>query len=144
MPNSTAHLVLIDHDALAMIEGADRAACLHTAMLHYKRIQHFASRITERGQTGADVIITVLNGDDPVGARVARLLMPPNWEAPLRAKGMTPFARGLALRTGMQEVLEDRAPETAATMKAIEGIVVLVADHCTINVFSLTEIVPPN
>lgn len=59
-------------------------------------VEHFARRITERGDDASEVVIAVLNVNDPHGAEIADMLMPGHdWQS-IRDRGEIPVARGLA------------------------------------------------
>jgi len=130
----------VDGDLVFMLAAIASANLLGAARLHSERIRHFQNRMAVLGRSAADTIITVLNGDDPIGAKIASLLMPPGWDTEFRACGQIPYARGLAERVGLEALMNQAAPTVAALMAEITGVIVLVADHGTITAFDIAEI----
>ena len=85
--------VMRDDVAPAVI-GA--TACVNLLAANSERVEHFARRIVERGDDASEVVIAVLNVNDPHGAEIADMLMPGHdWQS-IRDRGETPVARGLA------------------------------------------------
>ncbi len=122
-------LVLDDPDAVALIRAVGKYNFRNTLMLNQFRIPHFVQRISDRGMTGANVVIVVLNVDDRHGGPLAEVLMPgANWQ-PIRDRGEIPFARGLAMREGVQEALTMFDRDAADKLAAIAGIAIVVVDH---------------
>lgn len=129
--------VLEDPDALAVVGAVTKHNCRQTMLLQADRVAHFVRRMTERGDSPEDVVITILNVDDPNGGLVADLLMPDfNWQA-MRDRGEVPFARGLAARAGIQAILEEFGEKAAAaTLRRMTGVIaVVVIDHGAVEVF---------
>ena len=95
-PYVTEHkgqLVMVD-DTAAAVMGA--VACHNLLASSRERVEHFARRITERGDDASEVVIAVLNVNDPHGAEIADMLMPGHdWQS-IRDRGEIPVARGLA------------------------------------------------
>ncbi|MGD9729307.1 MAG: hypothetical protein AB7V39_23435 [Nitrospiraceae bacterium] len=93
-------------------------------------------RITDRGDDPNEVCIVLLNVDDPNGAAIAEMLMPGfDWQE-IRDRGEVPFARGLAARSGLQDVIAIFDIEAAANMaEMVDQIVTVVVDHGVATVF---------
>ncbi len=122
-------LVLDDPHAVEVIRTVAKYNCKDTLTANQDRVEHFAKRITETGRTAADVVIVILNVDDPHGGPIADRLMPGfNWQE-IRDRGEQPFARGLAGRQGIQEILAHFDTEAADTLAKIEGVAVVVVDY---------------
>lgn len=129
------HLVLDDPDAVAMIRAVGKHNCRCTFDLNADRVLHFAGRMRERGLSPAETVIVVVNVDDPHGGPLADLLMPGHdWQA-IRDRGEIPFARGLAVRQGIQEVLDIFDEEAGRKLRRIDGIAIVVVDHGAAEVF---------
>lgn len=101
-----------------------------------ERVDHFVSRIKERGDDPKDVLITLINADDPKGRPLADALMPDTDWNQFRSNGEIPFARGLAGREGIQEILYDIDEEAAKKLKHIDGIACVVIDSGVAETFS--------
>lgn len=127
--------VLVDPDAVAVMRAVGKHNCRATFEIGTERVAHFARRIKERGLTAADVVIVLINVDDPHGSELAEVLMPStDWQA-IRDRGEVPFARGLASREGIQEALGLFDPEAAEKLRAWEGVAVVVVDHGVAEIF---------
>ena len=128
-------LVLDDPDALAVMRAVGKANCRGTFELNAERVEHFKRRVEERGDPPDGVVIVLLNVDDPYGGALAEILMPGHdWQA-YRDRGEVPFARGLAGREGIQDVLEDLDKEAADKLRGAKGVAVVVVDHGVAEVF---------
>lgn len=128
-------MVLDDPDAVEVIRAVGKENCKRTLELNIDRVQHFKQRITDRGLTADQVVIVVINVDDVNGGPLADLLMPgTNWQE-IRDRGEIPFARGLAGREGIQEILETLDEEAAKKLRSLQGVAVVVVDHSTAEVF---------
>lgn len=128
-------LVLQDPIAVAMIGAVGKRNCQHTLDLNADRVVHFKQWLSDRGLTAADTVIVLLNVDDPNGAVLADLLMPGhNWQE-IRDRGEVPFARGLAMRPGIEEALAVFDKEAAEKLRAMTEIAVVVVDHQVAEVF---------
>jgi len=130
-------LVLVDPDAVAVLQAVAKANCRMTLADQIERVRHFARRITELGKSPDEVVIVLANVDTEIGAAVADALMPNyDWEA-IRQQGEIPYARGLAGRDGWTEVLGDLDHAAAEAFQKTAGrITCLVFDHDTIAVFT--------
>jgi hypothetical protein len=131
-------LVLDDPMALAMIKAVEKHNCRNTLSLNLDRVTHFVRRIAERGMAVEDVVITVLNVDDPNGGRLAEALMPGTDWQPFRDKGQVPFARGLAMREGIQELLDMLDPEAGKKLREVRGrTAIVVMDYGVVEIFDV-------
>lgn len=128
-------LVLIDPAAAALVDVVNRHNLGNTYSLNRDRIEHFVRRVAALGKTAADTVITCINVDDQVGGILAEKLMPGFDWRPIRAAGQVPFARGLAGREGIQGFLDLAYPEVGRTLRAAEGLCVVVVDHGTAAIF---------
>ena len=97
-------LELDDPDAFAVILAVGKHNCRSTFVLNTDRVEHFKHRMVDRGMTATDAVIVLLNVDDVHGGPLADILMPGfNWQE-IRDRGEVPFARGIVMREGIQEV----------------------------------------
>jgi hypothetical protein len=128
-------LVLDDPVAVSVFRAVEKHNCKNTLDLNADRVKHFKQRVAERGMTAEQVVIVLLNVDDANGGEIAEMLMPGfNWQE-IRNKGEIPFARGLAGREGIQEVLEDFDNEASTKLREMKQIAVVVVDHGVAEVF---------
>ncbi len=122
-------LVLDDSAAFAMFQAVGKHNCQNTLNLQLDRVAHFKERAAIRGLTAEEVVITLINVDDPHGAPLAEMLMPNhNWQV-YRDANEVPFARGLSEREGIQLVLETFDPQAAEKLKNMIELAVVVVDH---------------
>lgn len=129
-------LVLDDPDAVAMIRAVGKHNCQSTLDLNADRVKHFKQRMIDLGVTSDEVVIVVINVDDVHGGPIADVLMPDfNWQE-IRDRGEIPFARGLAQRSGIGEILEKFDTEAAAKLKEMANPAVVVVDHGVAEIFS--------
>lgn len=129
-------LVLDDPVALAVIGTVGKHNCKNTLDLNADRVVHFKRRMMERGMTPAQAVIVLLNVDDPHGGPLAEVLMPGhNWQE-IRDKGEVPFARGLAMREGIQRVLGDFDTDAALKLQSMTEVAVVVVDYGVAEVFA--------
>lgn len=137
-------LVLDDPMALAVITAIEKHNCRNTLSLNLDRVAHFVRRIAERGTTVQDVVIVILNVDDPNGGQLAEILMPGTDWQPVRDQGQIPFARGLAMREGIQHVLDLLDPEFAAKKlrEVKDRTAIVVMDHGVCEVFDVDAPTP--
>jgi len=128
-------LVLDDPDAMAMIQAVGKHNCQNTLKLNADRVVHFKRRLAERGMTADQAVIVLLNVDDVHGGPLADMLMPEfNWQE-IRDRGEIPFARGLAMREGIQEALDIFDKEAAKKLRGMNDVAVVVVDHGVAEVF---------
>lgn len=134
-------LVLDDPDALAVIRAVQKHNCRATFENNADRVVHFKQRVEDLQLAASDVVIVVLNVDDPNGGPIAEKLMPGYDWSEMRDAGMIPFARGLAEREGIQGVLELMQDDAAAAkLRDMDGLAVVVVDHEVAEVFPATEV----
>jgi hypothetical protein len=88
------------------------------------RVRHFAARLDARGLTHRDAVIVFFHVDDKHGAVLADAAMPGYDWAALRARGGQ-WARGLCLRSGVQEVLESLDAEQASRLRDLDELAVV-------------------
>jgi hypothetical protein len=129
-------LVLEDPDALAVLRAVAKHNCRGLFELNADRVTHFVKRIAERGAGRMELVIVLLNVDDQNGAVLADILMPGvDWQ-PYRDRGEMPVARGLAERTGIQDMLDLLDPEAAKRLRETDGTAIVVMDHGVAEVFT--------
>jgi spore cortex formation protein SpoVR/YcgB (stage V sporulation) len=129
-------LVLVDPDAYAMAQAIAKRNCVGTFEGQKERVAHFVRRAKELGKSPSDVLITLINVDDPQGRPLADALMPNHdWDS-IRATGATPYARGLAMRGGLQSVIDETDKEAGQKLRATPGFAVMVVDFGTIEIFA--------
>lgn len=128
-------IVLDDPMAVAMISAVGKHNCRATLEANADRVAHFKQRLADRGMTAAEAVIVLLNVDDANGAVLAEALMPGyNWQE-IRDRGEVPFARGLAMREGIQEALSTLDPDAAVKLRGMTEVAVVVVDYQVAEVF---------
>lgn len=128
-------IVLDDPEALAVARAVAKSNCRNTFEMNADRVQHFKGRIQERGLSAEQFLIVLLNVDDLHGGPIAELLMPNhNWQE-YRDRGEVPYARGLAQRSGIQEIIGKFDTEAATKLSGMKGTAVAVVDHGVAEVF---------
>ncbi len=128
-------MVLDDPVALIVFRAVEKHNCKNTLELNAERVKHFKQRVIERGMTAEQVVIVLLNVDDMIGGEIAEILMPGfNWQE-IRDRGEVPFARGLAGREGIQDVLEAFDKEASTKLRKMKQVAVVVVDHGVAEVF---------
>jgi len=129
-------LVLDDPDAAAMINAVNKHNCKATFEANAERVAHFVGRAA--ALPGASLLMVILNVDDLFGGELAAVFMPGQemrWQA-YRDLGLKPMARGLVLRKGIQELLDDVDSPAARKLRAItDCLPVVVMDFGAIEVF---------
>ena len=129
-------LVLDDPDAMDLIHAVEKHNCRNTFEMNADRVAHFKRRLTERGMTADQAVIVLLNVDDVHGGPLADVLMPGyNWQE-IRDRGEVPFARGLAMREGIQGALGTFDKEAAEKLKGMTDVAVVVVDRGVAEVFA--------
>lgn len=130
------NLVLDDPTARGMIEVVSKHNCKLTFEAQLDRVDHFTRRMEQRGDDVNQMCIVLINVDDINGRPIAELLMPGfDWQE-IRDRGEVPFARGLAGRQGMQDILATFDIEAATTLSEMTNkIAVVVVDHGAAAVF---------
>lgn len=79
-----------------------------------ERILYFKQRAENTDRSGRDVVITLIDADDPIGRVLADALMPNyDWQ-PYRDAGQVPVARGLAPKAGVAAFLQQAGYAVAA------------------------------
>jgi hypothetical protein len=125
-----------DSAAFGMICAINKQKCKNTLDLNVDRVAHFKNRLVERGMTANQAVIVILNVDDINGGQLADALMPGfNWQE-IRDRGEVPFARGLAMRDGIEDALEAFDKDAAEKLKSMFDIAVVVVDYGVAEVFS--------
>ncbi len=128
-------LVLDDPEAVAIIRVVEKHNCRNTLELNADRVAHFKNRLVELGMTAEQAVIVLLNVDDVHGGPLAEILMPGhNWQE-FRDQGEVPFARGLAMREGIQEALATFDAEAATKLQDMANVAVVVVDYGVAEVF---------
>ena len=133
-------LVLDDPVAVAMIRAVEKYNCRNTLEMNADRVEHFKRRLTERGMTPDQAVIVLVNVNDVHGGPLADILMPGQSWQEIRDKGEIPFARGLAMRDGIQEALGLFDKDAAMKLQRMEsrvGVAVVVVDHGVAEVFAV-------
>lgn len=129
-------IVLDDPDAFAVAMAVGKHNCKGTLEANADRVAHFKQRMVDRGLTGKEVVIVVVNVDDANGEVLAEALMPgQDWQA-IRDRGEVPFARGLAAREGIREFVSLFDGDAERKMQEMaEEVVAVVVDHGVAEVF---------
>lgn len=131
-------MIVDDPFAVAVLRAVERENVRRMLVAHQReRVQHFTGRIRDLGLSPTEYLIVILNVDDPNGAALAEILMPGHDWSPIRASGQVPFARGLASRPALQDVL---IGEPASELAKINGVAVLAMDRGIIAAFALSEL----
>jgi len=130
-------LVLIDPEGYGVMMTVGKHNCKLTFEANADRVAYFRNRAVELDKTPSDVVIVVANVDDRNGKILADALMPGfDWQS-IRDQDQVPFARGLAVRAGIQEFLN--IFDTQASKKLgefqTEQLAVVVVDYGTCEVF---------
>lgn len=129
-------LILEDPVAVGVIKVVGKNNCKNTLDRNADRVAHFKRRLADCGMTSAEAVIVLLNVDDVNGGPLADVLMPGhNWQE-IRDKGEVPFARGLAERDGIQEVLGTFDVDAATKLRGMTDVAVVVVDHGVAEVFA--------
>lgn len=130
-------LVLDDPVAAAFIGAVEKHNCKITFEQNAERVAHFKKRLSDRGMSPSDAVIVVLNVDNPFGGVLADALMPGhNWQE-YRDRGEVPYARGLAMREGIQSALAAFDKDAAEKLEGMaKKVPVVVVDHGVAEVFA--------
>lgn len=135
-------LVLDDPDSIAVITAIERENVrqLIASPEQRDRIAHFVKRIAVRapelGLQEHELTVVHLCVDDPNGAALADELMPGHDWNGIRAAGQVPYARWIAVRDGLQALLDEVFPGIAPTLREIPGIAVVAMDRGVVAVFA--------
>lgn len=128
-------LVLDDPEAVAVIRVVGKENCRNTLKMNADRVAHFKHRLDERGMAAYEAVIVVISVDDVHGGPIAEALMPGiNWQE-FRDRGEIPFARGLAMRDDIREMLGTFDKEAAEKLRDMAVMAVVVVDHGVAEVF---------
>lgn len=130
-------LVLDSSFDLAATTAIEKFNCWSTFGRNVERILHFMGRLKDHGLSKDEAVIVILNVDVPFGRALADALMPGHDWQTIRDRGEVPFARGIAMREGLELAVVEFDREAATKMKATEGIVVLVVDYGVAEVFDV-------
>lgn len=131
----SGQLVLDDPDAVAVMRAVGKHNCRGTLEINADRVEHFKHRLAERGLSPTEAVIVLLNVDDPNGGQIAEALMPGhNWQE-YRDRGEVPFARGLAMREGIEGTLDIFDKEAADKLREMMVAAVVVVDHGVAEIF---------
>lgn len=131
------HGVLHDPAALAMIKVVERENCrLALCTDHVERVRYFADRIAKLGRSPQDAVIVVIGVDDPIGRPLADVLMPGHDWASIR------YARGLADRPGIQELLDKVDLDEGNKLRTIDDAAVVMVDRGVVFVCAASEVLP--
>lgn len=124
-------------DAAAFARAVAKVNCGHTIAALVDAVTHFKRRMEERGDSPEEVVIVLVNARDVHGGPLARTLIPEqNWDEPLGFGQAPQFARGLAPRDEMQEVLASFDAEAASKLKEMSGVAIVVVDHGVAEVYA--------
>lgn len=127
--------VLIDPVGYALIQAVNKSNCEITYLSEIEKIQHFKNRITEKQLDPNSVVITIINVDSPYGPEITEALMPGyDWQQ-YRDKGEIPFARGLAMKEGMIEMIAFFDKEASEKITLMKEIPVVVIDYGVVEIF---------
>jgi hypothetical protein len=129
--------VLFDEVAAGVILGVAKANCKVTYDMNEDRKHHFKLRHIERKLLDTEWLVIIANVDTTVGQVVADALMPGyDWDQ-YRNAGQVPYARGLASRKYIQEVLDIADPIGADDLRSVEQcIATVVIDFNTAVVYT--------
>lgn len=131
-------VAIVDSSVVEIIRAIGRENCRRTLEGQRERVDYFVRGMIERGVADRFVVV-VLNVDDECGGVIARALMPGQdayWDE-LRAQGAVPYARGLAVREGIQEALDMLDAHAAAELRRAVGPTAVVIDDGAIAVFAV-------
>lgn len=128
-------LALNDPVAMGMIRAVGKHNCKITFAANRDRVEHFRQRVDALGLSPATVVIVVINVDAIYGNLLANTLMPDfDWQA-IRDKGEIPFARGIAMKEGIQAFLSDVDKDAGDKLSGYLGVATVVVDHGVVEVF---------
>jgi hypothetical protein len=128
-------LVLDDPEALAVIRAVNKCNCQNTLKLNAERIGYFKQRIVELGLPAKQAVIIILNVNDVHGGQITEILMPGHDWQEYRDRGEIPFARGIAERDGISELIGFFDKEAEAELSSMTDVAIVVVDHGVAKVF---------
>jgi len=115
-----------------------RQGCARTMEANRERVGHFVRRVTELGRSPSEVVIVVACVDDVNGRELANALMPYfDWQA-IRDRGEVPFARGIAMRKGVEEFVSLIDTDAGLKLSLWDDLAVVVIDHGIAEVYPAT------
>jgi hypothetical protein len=130
--------VLDDPVAVGVIRAVAKSNCRRTFDLNADRVMYFQGRMGQCGRSPDDVVIVLINADDPNGGPLAERLMPGHDWQQYRDQGQVPFARGLAVRHYIEGFLQVFDEPAAKKLKEMAGkIAVVVVDYGVAEVFEV-------
>lgn len=132
--------VLNDPDAWAMIRAVEKHNCKGMLDLNKERVRYFIDRIKQRSDSPKQVVITLINVDDPHGGQIADMLMPGHDWQTYRDRGEIPIARGLADRESIRAVLALFDEEAATKLQRNESVAIVVVDRGVAEIFTPEDI----
>ncbi len=128
-------LVMVDPVGAAVARAVMKHNCGSTLAANAARVAHFKHRVRELGRSAAEVVIVLINVDDGHGSVLADAIMPGHDWQQYRDRGEVPFARGLAMRDGVQKFLELIDTDAADKLRAMDGLAVVVVDYGVAEVY---------
>ena len=129
-------IILDDSVAVALLAAENKHNCRHTMEAQRNWIEHCQRRIAEQGIIPSDLVIVLLNVDDPNGGPVADHLMPNiDWQA-FRVKDEIPIVRTLFNRQDIHNLLLQLDPAVANELNSISDTAVVVIDYGVFAVFA--------
>jgi hypothetical protein len=128
-------LVLYDPVGCAVARAVAKHNCLNTFKHQAERVAHFRNRASELMRSPEEVVIVLANVDTPLGREIADALMPGHDWQQYRERGQIPFARGLAMRNGIQGFLDVVDHDAAAKLREADCLSVVVVDCGVAEVF---------
>jgi hypothetical protein len=109
---------MVDPDAVAVAKVLSKHNCQAMLDANAERVAYFKRRITERGESGTNMVIVLIDPGDVHGGPIADVLMPgQNWQA-IRDRGEAPVARGLARREPITEMVAVFDIDAATKLRA--------------------------
>ncbi len=130
-------IVLIDPIGYALVQAVNKSNCENTYLAQIDRMQHFKNRIAEKQLDPKSVVITLINVDSLYGTEIAEALMPGHDWQQYRNRGETPFARGLAMKDGMVDMVATFDKEAAEKITNMQEVPVIVIDHNVVEIFPI-------
>jgi len=114
-----------------------KSNCFNTFERYMDGVERCKVRLVECGLAASYAVIVLVNADDVHGGPIANALMPgTDWQK-IRDRGETPFARGIAIREGIQKTLNTFDREAGVKLQNTNGVAVVVVDHGVAEVFQV-------
>ena len=130
-------LVLIDPVAYAVIKAVNKSNCENTYIAQMDLVEYFQKRILEKDLDPRGLVIVLINVDSLYGFEIAEVLMPGHDWQQYREKGEVPFARGLAIKGGIANMIAIFDKEASDKILSITNIPVVVLDYDVVEIFSV-------